>query len=163
MFKYFGSVFSIFLLCSLQISAQAPLETVVIDRSPSAFESREAFFAYIEGRIQQAAVDNPGKSFCIDYNTLLVRLFGRLESNPAEKELWLAALRSHSEQMNRRRVRGLKIVQRALDDLPFVSALVEPYVDNGTLQTLDFSSVFRPNTCTEEKPKKQPNISEPLC
>ncbi len=144
MFKHIGSIFSFFLLCSVQINAQAPLETVVIDRSPSAFENREAFFAYIDGRIQQANLTHPEKSFCIDYNTLLIRLFDRLDNNPAERELWLKELRKHSELMCTKRVRGLKIVQRALEDLPFVSALVAPYVDSGTLQTLDFRSVFKP-------------------
>ena len=163
MFKHIGSVFSFFLLCSIQIAAQAPLETVVIDRSPSASESREAFFAYIEGRMQQATLTHPEKSFCIDYNTLLIRLFGRLDSNPAERELWLKAFRSHSERMSQRKVRGLKIVQRALEDLPFVSALVTPYIDGGNLQTLDFRSIFQPCVHVQEKAKRPVSISGSSC
>ncbi len=160
MFKHIGSIFSFFLLCSVQINAQAPLETVVIDRSPSESENREAFFAYIEGRVQQANLTHPEKSFCIDYNTLLIRLFGRLDNNPAEKELWLKELRKHSERMCKKNVRGLKIVQRALEDLPFVSALVAPYIDSGTLQTLNFHSVVQPGVHhPQEKTKTPANIS----
>jgi len=163
MFKHIGSVFSFFLLCSIQIAAQAPIETVVIDRSPSAFGNPEAFFAYIEGRMQQAALTHPEKSFCIDYNTVFIRLFGRLDSNSEGRELWLKALHSHSEHMSKSKSRGLRIVQRALEDLQFVSALVTPYITGGNLQTLDFRSIFQPSVHVQEKVKTPVNISGSSC
>jgi hypothetical protein len=121
---------------------------VVVDRSPSESGGKDAFFTYIEDKVQQFAEKNPRKNFIIDYNVRLINLFGRIDGSDEEKEALIKELRTHSETMAKRRVCGVRIVQRALQDIPFVAALVDPYVRQGTLQSLNISSIIRPSSAT---------------
>lgn len=145
MCKTLSFFLSIVLLFSVEHSMHAVLfKILTVDRAPSASTDMRDFFDSIDSILASAEKDSrPDEVFCIDYNTILIRLFSRLDhANPIEKAKWLQGFREHSTKLaHHRRVKGLKLVYRALADLPLTVSIIEPLVEK--LQSLQLTPIFQ--------------------
>ena len=116
--------------------------SIVIERSPSASLDRVDFFHSIETRLQAAETSNPDANFSIDYSTILINLFSRLESEkPYEFAEWKDAFHDHATRLARyHRVHGLKFTYRGEKDVSLISAIIEPLLLANKLKSLSLRS-----------------------
>ena len=142
-----SSFLSILSLLFVELST-FPVEfiQVNIERSPSASRDMVDFFHHIEEGVRSTEQANPHKLLCLNFNTILLRLFARLErSSEAQKASWCSGFHDHATRLARyHRVRGLRLIYRNLSDLSVASSMIKPFVEEDRLESLKLTALFAP-------------------
>ena len=129
---------------------EGPLMPLVIDQFPAGSLDMVAFFHYVEELINKAEQKQPTTSFCIDYNQTLLNFFEKIEPlGEQEKALCMSIFHDHATRLARyHHVRGMKLFYRSNNipsDLDIIAAMVQPFLDEGKLDSLAINPLFESN------------------